>query len=168
MGSRDKNEALVSDRELRSNCVDRKPPLEYIPHSTTPQLPPPAPLPNSASPVLLDKSVSFFLGPWDFFQVPPCSSIWLDVSSQASCSSPPLALPPALPPPLIPLVTSASFLREKLHYVGFCKQTKAPLFFFFLNLFPLTQLGPLWPRKMAISSLLWKFLPPIQFHRRLV
>lgn len=36
------------------------------------------------------------------------------------------------------------------------------------NLFPLTQLGPLWPRKMARSSLLWKFLPPIQFHRRLV
>lgn len=97
----------------------------------------------------------------------PPSSGWM-VSSQASCSSPLLAFSPTLPPPLIPLVLSASFLWAAVtNFIMWVFANKRKCLFL-KNPFPLTRLGPLWPRKTAVSSLLQRFLPSIQFHRRLV
>lgn len=114
-------EPLVSGSEVSSSCVDRTPP-------------------NSAGPVLLDKSVSFPLGPRDFLHMPSCSSIWL------GCFYPGLTQLPSGPSP-----TSNPFgyvsqlsLGAVSNFISLAFTNKAPLL---KNPFPSTRLGPLWPRK---------------------
>lgn len=111
------------------------------------------------------------LSSWDcgtsFMSCFPPSSGWM-VSSQAHAAALFWPFPPTLPPPLIPLVLSASFLWAPVtNFIMWVFANKRK-HLFLKNPFPLTRLGPLWPRKTAVSSLLQRFLPSIQFHRRLV